>query len=112
MLSRSAAHGAEPNMLTPKRLASETGRASIDRARVATISSWPPETAVRDTLTNFSTGPEYVAQDADDHAAVARCLAGDRDAFEVIVERHQRVLFTVAYRMLGDRDAASDAVQN
>lgn len=67
---------------------------------------------MRDTLTNFSTSPEYVAQDADDHAAVARCLAGDSAAFEVIVERHQRVLFTVAFRMLGDYDAANDAVQN
>ena len=70
------------------------------------------ETEVRDTLTNFSDSPGYLAQDADDHAAVARCLAGDAAAFEVIVERYQRVLFTVAMRMLGDYDEASDATQN
>src|SRR5262245_32451830 len=36
---------------------------------------------VADTLTNFSQPPGYLTQDADDHAAVARCLAGDPDAF-------------------------------
>jgi len=67
---------------------------------------------MHESPTNFLTSPEYVAQDADDHAAVARCLAGDPAAYEVIVQRHQRVLFTVAFRILGDYDAANDAVQN
>lgn len=68
-------------------------------------------TEVTDTPTNFSQSPGYLAQDADDHTAVARCLAGDTAAFEAIVERYQRVLFTVALRMLGDYDEASDATQ-
>jgi RNA polymerase sigma-70 factor (ECF subfamily) len=54
----------------------------------------------------------YVAQDAEDHALVGRCLAGDTAAFETLVTQHQRVFFTVALRMLGNRDEASDAVQN
>lgn len=54
----------------------------------------------------------YVHQDADDTALVRRCLDGDTGAFNAIVERYQRVLFTVALRFLGDRDAAADAAQN
>lgn len=51
-------------------------------------------------------------QDAEDHAAVAQCLAGDSDAFEAIVTRYERVFFTVATRLLGDRDEARDAAQD
>jgi len=54
----------------------------------------------------------YVHKDADDGALVRRCLDGDTSAFNAIVERYQRVLFTVALRFLGDRDAAADAAQN
>jgi len=65
-----------------------------------------------DAVTNFSAGSGYFAQDADDRAAVARCLSGDTAAFEVIVDRYQRVFFTIALRMLGDRDEARDAAQD
>ena len=61
---------------------------------------------------NFSPGPVYVDQDADDLALVARCRAGDTRAFEPIVERYQRVLYTVALRMLGNTEEANDVAQN
>jgi RNA polymerase sigma-70 factor (ECF subfamily) len=67
---------------------------------------------MRPHAANFSTPAVYVNQDADDLALVARCTAGDTDAFEALVERYHRVLFTVAVRMLGDTDDASDAAQN
>jgi RNA polymerase sigma-70 factor, ECF subfamily len=67
---------------------------------------------VGNPLTNFSPGAGYLTQDAEDQTSVARCLAGDTAAFEPIVQRYQRVLFTVALRMLGDYDEASDATQN
>jgi RNA polymerase sigma-70 factor (ECF subfamily) len=54
----------------------------------------------------------YLSQDADDAALVERSLGGDQRAFECLVERHQRALFTVAARMLGSRDDAADATQN
>jgi len=54
----------------------------------------------------------YLATDADDLGDVRRCLGGDRDAFQPIVERHHRALFNVAYRILGDYDEASDATQD
>ena len=48
----------------------------------------------------------------DDGLWIARCLRGDASAFEPIVRRYQRVLFSVAYRMLGNYDDALDATQN
>lgn len=54
----------------------------------------------------------YLAQDQEDADLVAQCLGGDSEAFELLVGRHQRVLFTVALRMLGDREDARDATQN
>ena len=62
--------------------------------------------------TNFSGAAVYVSQDADDEVLVRRCRQGDSAAFETIVGRYQRVLFTVAFRMLGDYDEAADATQN
>jgi RNA polymerase sigma-70 factor (ECF subfamily) len=48
----------------------------------------------------------------DDIACVARCLKGDPSAFEPLVTRYQRVLFTVALRLLGNAEDARDAAQN
>jgi len=44
----------------------------------------------------------------EDAAAVARCLTGERNAYEGIVARYQRVLFNVALRMLGNYEEARD----
>ena len=67
---------------------------------------------MRTNVTNFSTDRGYMDQDADDLALVARCRAGETASFEALVNRYQRVLFTVALRMLGNHDAANDAAQN
>jgi RNA polymerase sigma-70 factor (ECF subfamily) len=48
----------------------------------------------------------------DDLICVARCLRGDSAAFEAIVRRYERVLFSVARRILGNYDDALDATQN
>jgi RNA polymerase sigma-70 factor (ECF subfamily) len=61
--------------------------------------------------TNFSGGGVYITQDADDRADVRRCLAGDPSAFEPLVVRYQRILYTVAVRIVGDPEDASDAAQ-
>ena len=53
----------------------------------------------------------YFTQDAEDATLVARSVQGDATGFAVLVERYQRVLYTVAYRMLGNQDDARDAVQ-
>ncbi len=48
----------------------------------------------------------------DDAELVARCLRGDVEAFEPLVARYQRVLFSVALRFLGDREDARDVTQS
>ncbi len=47
----------------------------------------------------------------DDATLAERAREADLRAFETLVRRHQGRMFTVAYRMLGDRGHAEDAVQ-
>jgi RNA polymerase sigma-70 factor, ECF subfamily len=42
---------------------------------------------------------------------IARCLAGDVESFRPLVQRYQRVVFSVALRMLGSRADAEDMAQ-
>lgn len=46
-----------------------------------------------------------------DDLVIERCLAGDRDQYAVLVDRYQKMAYTVAYRMLGDEGRARDAAQ-
>jgi RNA polymerase sigma-70 factor (ECF subfamily) len=46
-----------------------------------------------------------------DAIAVERTLAGDRDAFRVLVERHSHNVFRLAYRMMGNQHDAEEVVQ-
>ncbi len=46
-----------------------------------------------------------------DAVAVERTLAGDRDAYRVLVERHSNSIFRLAYRMTGNRHDAEEVVQ-
>src|SRR2546430_8348839 len=46
-----------------------------------------------------------------DAVAVERTLAGDRDAFRVLVERHSHSVFRLAYRMTGNQHDAEEVVQ-
>ena len=49
--------------------------------------------------------------DGVDAEEVERARAGDAEAFRVLVERHSRVLFRVAYRLTGNEQDAEDVVQ-
>lgn len=40
-----------------------------------------------------------------------RCQRGDRDAFRVVVQTYQRLVFSLAIKMLADEDDAKDIVQ-
>ncbi len=42
-----------------------------------------------------------------DAIAGERTLAGDRDAFRILVERHSRNVFRLAYRMTGNQPKKS-----
>ena len=46
-----------------------------------------------------------------DAMAVERTLAGDRDAYRVLVERHSRAVYRMAYRMMGNAHDAEEVVQ-
>jgi len=46
-----------------------------------------------------------------DTVAIERTLAGERDAYRVLVERHSRSVFQMAYRMTGNRQDAEEIVQ-
>lgn len=46
-----------------------------------------------------------------DAAAVERTLAGDREAYRVLVERHSAYVYRVAYRMTGNSHDAEEVVQ-
>jgi RNA polymerase sigma-70 factor, ECF subfamily len=47
----------------------------------------------------------------DDAALVGACLGGSREAFDVIVGRHQRSVYQLCYRFMGNHEDASDAAQ-
>jgi RNA polymerase sigma-70 factor (ECF subfamily) len=46
-----------------------------------------------------------------DAIVVERTLAGDRDAYRLLVERHSHNVFRLAYRMTGNRHDAEEVVQ-
>jgi len=46
-----------------------------------------------------------------DAAVVAQVLAGDKDAFRVLVERHSRSLFRVVYSMAGNQHDTEEIMQ-
>jgi RNA polymerase sigma-70 factor (ECF subfamily) len=49
--------------------------------------------------------------DAGDLLSVQETLRGNRHAFDSIVERYTPLLFSLAYRMMGNREDAEEAVQ-
>ena len=55
--------------------------------------------------------PAFDAATLRDRALVTAALEGDLEAFNRLVELYQDLLFGLTYRVVGDREAASDAVQ-
>lgn len=47
----------------------------------------------------------------DDLTFITRCQKGDAEAFGVLVERYQKKMFNIAFRMTGDYEAAGEVVQ-
>jgi RNA polymerase sigma-70 factor, ECF subfamily len=50
--------------------------------------------------------------EADDRTLVAVCLAGRREAFDVLVERHRRHVYQLCYRYVGNHEDAADLAQD
>src|SRR5262245_53321604 len=63
--------------------------------------SWPAASPSKVTVTNPT-----------DAELVDAALAGDRQAFDAIVERHQRHVYQLCYRFVGNHEDASDLAQD
>ena len=50
--------------------------------------------------------------DMNEEQLVAACMAGHREAFEIIVERHRRTVYQLCYRFVGNHEDASDLSQD
>jgi RNA polymerase sigma-70 factor, ECF subfamily len=48
----------------------------------------------------------------DDLEYVSSCRKGDVDAFEALVRRHEKRMFNIAYRVIGNYDEACEIVQD
>jgi RNA polymerase sigma-70 factor (ECF subfamily) len=68
-----------------------------------------PESDGRRDAESDLVGPDAAA---DERALVEACLAGHRDAFAPIVERHQRHVYQLCYRFVGNHEDASDLTQD
>ena len=58
-----------------------------------------------------SPGPLVVINPTDAELVKA-CLAGSRDSFDTIVERHQRQVYQLCFRFVGNHADASDLAQD
>ena len=47
----------------------------------------------------------------EEYAVIRKCLAGDGDQYAVLVDAYKDMVFNIAFRMLGDADAAKDMAQ-
>jgi RNA polymerase sigma-70 factor (ECF subfamily) len=63
--------------------------------------SWPAASRSKVTVTNPT-----------DAELVDAALAGDREAFDAIVERHRRHVYQLCYRFVGNHEDASDLAQD
>jgi RNA polymerase sigma-70 factor, ECF subfamily len=63
-------------------------------------------------MTSAEPGCKVTVTNPTDAELVESCLAGRRDAFDVIVERHQRHVYQLCYRFVGNHEDASDLAQD
>ena len=72
-----------------------------------------PEWTVRAVQPNPAPAAERaILVELDEAQLVAACLAGQREAFDVIVERHRRTVYQLCYRFVGNHEDASDLSQD
>lgn len=57
-------------------------------------------------------GLKVTVTNPTDADLVESCLAGQRDAFDILVERHQRHVYHLCYRFVGNHEDASDLAQD
>ena len=82
----------------------------------AVRNAWTPAVATGWTVTVVEpdapgTDGAISVEGMDDAALIAASMAGRRDAFDAIVERHRRTVYQVCYRFVGNHEDASDLSQ-
>jgi RNA polymerase sigma-70 factor, ECF subfamily len=53
----------------------------------------------------------YRPETDEDREVVASCLRGNREAFDVLVEKYYKKIYNLAYRFVGDTEEANDLAQ-
>src|SRR6266403_369602 len=72
-----------------------------------------PEWTLRVVQPDLGASPSTEALgELDEDQLVAACLAGRREAFDLIVERHRRTVYQLCYRFVGNHEDASDLSQD
>jgi RNA polymerase sigma-70 factor (ECF subfamily) len=64
------------------------------------------------TWTAEEPGCKVTVANQTDAELVQACLAGSREAFDAIVERHQRHVYQLCYRFAGNHEDANDLAQD
>jgi RNA polymerase sigma-70 factor, ECF subfamily len=63
-------------------------------------------------ITSAEPGSKVTVTNPTDAELVESCLAGRRESFDAIVERHQRHVYQLCYRFVGNHEDASDLAQD
>jgi RNA polymerase sigma-70 factor (ECF subfamily) len=83
---------------------------------MARVIAWTmPRTSEHDwklTVAEPARPSETIPADVGDAELVAACLAGRTGAFDLVVERHQRTVYQLCYRFVGNHEDASDLTQD
>lgn len=53
----------------------------------------------------------FSAESDEDRETVRRCLRGEREAFDVLVEKYYKKIYNLSYRFVGDSEEANDLAQ-
>ena len=71
-----------------------------------------PDWKLRVSGTGSQTPADPMWASAEDRDLVTATLAGHREAFDVIVERHRRQIYQLCFRFVGNHEDASDLAQD
>jgi RNA polymerase sigma-70 factor, ECF subfamily len=70
-------------------------------------------TVVAPDTTSTAAGPVHARlEELDDVQLVRACIEGQRDGFDVIVQRHRKQVYQLCYRFVGNHEDASDLAQD
>jgi RNA polymerase sigma-70 factor, ECF subfamily len=83
----------------------------MERTDVVGVGGARPEWTLRVVQTSADPARPSSSPAMDERGLVEACRAGSRDAFEGLVERHQRSVYQLCYRYVGNHEDAADLTQ-